>query len=67
MRRRPAEADGELRQPGEPGREKGGEDVPEDGELTLDVWVLVAVKKEVGDGGNQLGGQRPEQRETRRR
>ena len=52
MRRRPAEADGELRL-GEPGREKGGEEVPKNRKLTLDSLVLAMVKEEVGGGGNR--------------
>ena len=53
MRRRPAEADGELRRLGEPGREKGGEEVPKNRKLTLDSLVLAMVTEEVGNGGNR--------------
>ena len=42
-----------FRSNGALGLEEGGEEVPKDGVLTLDAWVLAVVKEEVGGGGNR--------------
>ena len=46
------------------GREEENEVVPEDGELTLDAWVLAVAKEEARNGGNRLSGRRPERKKT---